>query len=84
MNKKNIITDILSIIKKLNTSITKIDINEVEELYFFGKEIGLQPRELIYLLDEVSIRYNKKISSDDINTYNFKKVGDLVEFIMET
>lgn len=38
---------------------------------------------LVYLLDEVSNQYHKGISSDVINKYQFKKVDDIVNFILE-
>lgn len=38
---------------------------------------------LVYLLDEVSNQYHKEISSDVINKYQFKKVDDIVNFILE-
>ena len=39
--------------------------------------------DLVYLLDEVSNQYHKEISSDVINKYQFKKVDDIVNFILE-
>ena len=58
-------------------------IDKLGEAFFFGKELGLQPRDLVYLLDEVSNQYHKEISSDVINKYQFKKVDDIVNFILE-
>ncbi len=83
MSRNDILENIFSLIKYINPRVNGIDIDKLGEAFFFGKELGLQPRDLVYLLDEVSNQYHKEISSDVINKYQFKKVDDIVNFILE-
>ena len=54
MSRNDILENIFSLIKYINPRVNGIDIDKLGEAFFFGKELGLQPRDLVYLLDEVS------------------------------
>ena len=83
MDKKEILNSIFTIIKMLNPKSAQVEIDNLGTLYFFGKEIELQPRDLIYLLNEISNIYHKKITPDKFSEYHFEKVDELVNFILE-
>lgn len=83
MDKKEILNSIFTIIKMLNPKSAQVEIDNLGTLYFFGKEIELQPRDLIYLLNEIGYIYHKKITPDKFSEYHFEKVDELVNFILE-
>lgn len=85
MDKKEVLNSIFTIINMLDpkSKSSQIETDNLETLYFFGKEIELQPRDLIYLLNEISDIYHKKITPDKFSEYHFEKVGELVNFILE-
>lgn len=84
MDRGEIVEEIFLIIKNLNHNVSVVKIDDIEKKGFFGKDLGLQPRDLIYLLDEMCIRYDKEILPATISKYGFKRVGDLANFIMES